>query len=198
MTPRSAVIAALTIPAALALAGCSSGTPPTTPSPQAAPTVVATEMNLVNNHDKMFAAMMLVHHEQSVEMSDLILAKEDIDPRVAGLARKIKATQNREIGQLQDWVTQWQVQIPIHDMGAMGPDDGMLSEEEIFDLNLSSGKKASTLFLEQMITHHEGAVSMAQTETRNGHYPQLIELAKKIKATQAVEIQQMRDVLDAL
>lgn len=47
----------------------------------------------------MFASGMVQHHEQSVEMSELLLAKYGVDPKVRDLAARIKAAQAPEIGQ---------------------------------------------------------------------------------------------------
>src|SRR6476469_6211465 len=46
-----------------------------------------------NQADIMFSQMMIPHHAQAVEMSDIILAKQDIPAEVTTLATKIKAAQ---------------------------------------------------------------------------------------------------------
>ena len=55
----------------------------------------------------MFAAMMVPHHAQAVEMSDLLLAKPDVDPTVADLATRIKSAQAPEIAQMNGWLAGW-------------------------------------------------------------------------------------------
>jgi uncharacterized protein (DUF305 family) len=50
---------------------------------------------------------MVPHHTQAIEMSDMLLAKQDIDPRVVTLAQQIKAAQTPEIDQLNTWLGQW-------------------------------------------------------------------------------------------
>ena len=55
----------------------------------------------------MFARMMIPHHQQAIEMSDMILAKQGIDPRVIDLAKQIKAAQGPEIEKMQGWLNQW-------------------------------------------------------------------------------------------
>lgn len=60
-----------------------------------------------NQTDAMFAQQMIPHHEQAVEMSDMLLGKQGIDPRVVDLAKQIKAAQSPEIEQMQNWLTQW-------------------------------------------------------------------------------------------
>lgn len=60
-----------------------------------------------NAADEMFVTMMIPHHQQAIEMSDMILVKQGIDPRVADLAKQIKAAQGPEIEQMQGWLNQW-------------------------------------------------------------------------------------------
>lgn len=54
-----------------------------------------------------FAHMMIPHHEQAIEMSDVILGKQGIDPRVVDLAKQIKAAQQPEIDKMRGWMDQW-------------------------------------------------------------------------------------------
>ena len=79
----------------------SSAAPSTAQSSSAAPAVAH------NQADMMFARMMIPHHQQAVQMSDMILAKQGIDPRVVDLAKQIKAAQGPEIDQMQGWLNQW-------------------------------------------------------------------------------------------
>jgi uncharacterized protein (DUF305 family) len=77
-----------------------------------------------NQADVTFAQNMIPHHQQAVEMSDIVLAKQGIDPRVANLANKIKAAQGPEIQQMQTWLSQWGAppthsDMPGHDMSGM-------------------------------------------------------------------------------
>ncbi len=55
----------------------------------------------------MFAQMMLPHHSQAIEMSDMLLDKQDIPADVTALAEQIKAAQGPEIAQLESWLEQW-------------------------------------------------------------------------------------------
>lgn len=57
----------------------------------------------------MFTQQMIPHHQQAIEMSDDILGKQGIDPRVVTLANQIKAAQGPEIQQMQGWLAQWGV-----------------------------------------------------------------------------------------
>jgi uncharacterized protein (DUF305 family) len=68
----------------------------------------------------MFAQHMIPHHQQAIEMSDIVLSKQEIDPRVVDLADKIKVAQGPEIQQMQSWLSQWgQPTMPMMPGGSM-------------------------------------------------------------------------------
>lgn len=152
--------------------------------------------------DVMFAQMMMPHHEQAIEMSDIILAKDGVPAEVTTLAEEIKAAQGPEIAQLTEWLEQWGEPVtPADEHGGHGGHDmsemeGMLSEEELQELSDAPGPEAATLFLEQMIAHHEGAVAMAEDEVANGSYQPAIDMAQTIIETQQAEIDEMKKLLD--
>ena len=50
---------------------------------------------------------MIPHHEQAVEMSDVVLAKQGIDPRVTDLGHRDQGRAGAEIKEMQDWLGQW-------------------------------------------------------------------------------------------
>jgi len=167
-----------------------------------------------NDADVTFAQGMVPHHQQAIEMSDMLLAKQGIDPRVVSLANEIKAAQGPEIEQLQGWLANWNVSMspeggmpnmpggdmgdmpnmPGHNMGGMG----MMSEQDMAALQAAQGVEASRLFLTQMTEHHEGAIAMAQTEVDNGQYPPAVELARSIITSQQQEIATMQQILGSL
>ncbi|OBB04477.1 DUF305 domain-containing protein [Mycobacteriaceae bacterium 1482268.1] len=190
--------------------GCSSdsGTEPSaaSSSPVSASAPAATEHNQA---DVMFSQHMIPHHQQAIEMSDIILAKQGVDSRVTDLATKIKAAQGPEISQMQDWLRQWgnPPMPPMtpseghggHDMSGMsGGMAGMMSAEEMTALKNAQGVEASRLFLTGMIKHHQGAIDMAQTEIKDGQFGPAIELARSIATTQQQEIDTMKGILGTL
>lgn len=155
--------------------------------------------------DVMFAQMMIPHHEQAIEMSDIILSKDDVPADVTSLAEEIKAAQGPEIAQLTDWLEQWgeptQPEGMDMDMGGdhdMSQMEGMLSDEDLQQLSDAPGPEAAELFLNQMIAHHEGAVAMAEDQVENGTYPPAVDLAQTIIDTQQQEIDTMQQMLDSM
>lgn len=179
---------------------------PSSPVPSSAtPSVAKTPASgPQDDADVMFAQMMIPHHQQAVEMSDLILAKPDIDARVRALARQIKAAQGPEITQMTGWLEGWGFTVmPMdNDMDHSGHAgsgmDGMMSEKDMKELEAAGAADASRMFLEGMVKHHEGAVEMAQTEISDGENPDAIELAEAIVASQQQEITVMKDLLTQL
>ena len=146
--------------------------------------------------DVMFAQMMIPHHEQAIEMSDLILAKDGVDPDVVDLAEEIKAAQGPEIEQMESWLDEWGVPSMMDaDDGGMGGMGGMLSEAEIDELEAADGATGTTLFLEGMIEHHEGAIDMAEQHQENGENDEALELSASIIETQTAEIERMKQLL---
>jgi uncharacterized protein (DUF305 family) len=205
MWKRTSLIGAGALAALVLATGCSSSNEsehPAAHSPSAsatpAPNTTATA-DAHNDADVMFAQHMIPHHQQAVEMSDMVLGKQGIDPRVTELATQIKAAQGPEIQQMQGWLTQWGTPamppMPGHDMPGM---QGMMSRADMTALNDAQGVDASKLFLTQMIAHHEGAITMAQTEIKGGQYPAAIEMAKAIVTTQQKEIDVMKGIVATL
>ena len=153
-----------------------------------------------NDADTNFATGMVPHHEQAVAMADMILAKEGIDPRVTDLAKRIKAAQGPEITEMTAWLTAWGT--PIHSMASMsgmsGMDSGMMTDDDMAALDVAKGNDASKLFLQQMTTHHQGAIAMAKTEISDGKNAGAIALAQAILSGQSAEITEMASILGTL
>ena len=150
-----------------------------------------------NRADVMFAQMMIPHHEQAIEMSDLVLAKDGVDPEVMELAEQIEAAQGPEIEQMQTWLDEWGApsMMDADDMAGMGGMDGMLTEEQLDELAAADGATGSALFLEGMIEHHEGAIDMAEQHQEDGENEEALELSASIIETQTAEIERMRELL---
>jgi len=154
--------------------------------------------------DIAFLAGMKPHHEQAVEMSDIVLAKSPPAP-VAELARQIRAAQIPEIAQIETMLADLGQPVPDAGHGTAhggaeqgGEHSGMMSEAEMTALRNASGADAARLFLTGMIKHHQGAIDAAQTELTKGKYEPARALAQTIAQDQAAEIATMEQLLQAL
>ncbi len=163
----------------------------------------------VNDADVQFAQSMIPHHRQAVEMANIALDPSSEASRgVTRLAGAIKRAQRPEIKTMSTWLESWGEPL---DEGVMDPDmssgtgmgddmsdmsdDGMMSDEEMSELEDLTGAKLDRRWLKMMIKHHEGAVAMAERECSDGANPDALELAADIIATQKAEIAEMRELL---
>ncbi|MCK1803382.1 DUF305 domain-containing protein [Brevibacterium sp. R8603A2] len=156
-----------------------------------------------NDADVMFAQMMIPHHQQAVEMSETLLAKDDIPQNVADFAQGVIDAQGPEIDRMNAMLEAWG-QEPMGDMGDSGGHgghggmSGMMSEDDMQQLEDATGTEAAKLYLEQMTRHHEGAVEMAEQQVADGQNPQAKALAEQVIEDQEAEIQEMKTMLDQL
>ena len=97
----------------------------------------------------------------------------------------------------------WGAEVPAEDMDMSmemegmdhGGMAGMMSPEQMADMEATEGADFDRMFLEMMIEHHEGAVTMAETQLDEGENPTALELAQTIIDAQQVEIDLMQDLL---
>ena len=160
-----------------------------------------------NSADVAFATDMIPHHTQAIEMADMALTRAE-DTDVIDLAGQIKAAQDPEIEAMSGWLDAWGEEVPDlgddmsgmdHDMSGM--DDsmpGMMSEADMQGLADSSGAAFDRMWLTMMIEHHEGAISMAETELSDGESAEAKSLADDIIEGQQAEVTTMQGLLDDL
>jgi len=194
-----------------ALSGCSTGSGQSDQSsasgavPESSATSESSESSETghNDQDIAFAQMMIPHHQQAIEMSDTLLAKDGVDEDVVQLATDIEAAQSPEIETMQGWLDQWgapsmdAMSGDSHDTG-MSDDDTMMSQEDMDALAAASGEDASALYLEQMIQHHLSAVDMAYEEINDGMNSDAVALAHSIVDSQSDEISTMQGMLASM
>ena len=158
--------------AALLLSGCAA-------APQANSEYSAEDIN--------FAEMMIPHHEQAIVMSDIALTNSSSE-EILVLAQEIKDAQSPEIELMNSWTGAGSSTHMGHMM------DGMLSESQIQQLRDSEGATFDRLFLEGMIAHHEGAITMAQKVTGSKN-KEVAALAAAIIEAQEKEIAFMKELI---
>jgi uncharacterized protein (DUF305 family) len=83
-------------------------------------------------------------------------------------------------------------------MGDMSGMDGMMSPADMDELKNAQGVEASKLFLTGMIKHHQGALTMARDEIKNGQFPDAVAMATSILDSQQKEIDTMNRILNSL
>jgi uncharacterized protein (DUF305 family) len=162
-----------------------------------------------NDADVAFASDMIQHHAQALAMVDLTIDR-DLDPQVQRLAEAIRDAQGPEIETMGDWLTDWDEEVPEtvrdHSNADGGMDDdmdedmgsgmpGMMSDDELRDLEDTPDADFQARWLEMMVEHHEGAVEMAKAEQQDGRFKPAVDLAEDIAASQTKEIDTMEELL---
>lgn len=150
--------------------------------------------------DVRFMQGMIAHHAQALEMTTLLASRTDrTDMRL--LARRIELSQADEIGMMQRWLRRRGEVVPDvdahHDHGrALMP--GMLTPEEMSRLEAAKGQAFDRLFLESMIRHHDGALTMVNdlfATAGAGQDPEIYAFASDVDADQRIEIDRMSAML---
>jgi uncharacterized protein (DUF305 family) len=169
-----------------------SGGSPTTTASSTPPPAIPTVSKEHNIADVVFAQMMILHHRQAVEMSELASTRAG-GPEVKKLATDIEQAQDPEIRTMSSWLTVWGEKVPVAGQemdhsGHGGAMPGMMTKAQMARLKRLSGAGFDRMFLSMMKEHHRGAVQMAREEQKSGENAAAIALAKQIAQTQTAEI----------
>jgi uncharacterized protein (DUF305 family) len=144
--------------------------------------------------DIMFLQMMIPHHQQAVDISNLAM-KTSKDSELLALAKKIAADQTSEIAMMKAWLKDAGAGTDMgHSMEGMG---GMLNDAELSALNAETGTKFDLLWLKGMTGHHDGAIHMT-TMIRDASNPDIKSFGEKVVADQSAQIEQMKAMITRL
>ncbi|MER5914355.1 DUF305 domain-containing protein [Streptomyces sp. NPDC001982] len=208
----SLVAIALSVVVVLASGGCDSGTA-AKPAAANGPSVIVpgepgeanrtlsaedaaeqrAEDDSPNSADVSYAQMMIEHHAQALDMTELAPKHAD-STQVERLAERIAAAQGPEIKAMRGWLTSYgKPEKPGGHAHTAMP--GMATEAQLKRLRAAEGKAFDRLFLTLMITHHEGAITMATDVKAQGNNIRIEEMADDVIAQQTSEITRMRKML---
>ncbi|MEU0137286.1 DUF305 domain-containing protein [Streptomyces sp. NPDC006296] len=209
---RPAALVAPLVAAVLALGGCDGGDDGAKASADEGPAVVAPGRpgepartlsaeeavkaagdDTPNSADFRYVRMMIEHHDQALVLTALVPGRA-ASTSVERLAERISAAQKPEIGAMEGWLKNngGDAREETHEHASM---PGMATDRQIARLRDSDGKAFDRMFLELMITHHQGAVTMATEALADGNNVLVEEMANDVIAQQTVEIDRMRGLL---
>ena len=148
---------------------------------------------------------MIPHHAQALEMVELLRDRTS-NPRLHRLALRIEISQQDEIAMMQRWLRDRGEKAPGamahhgHDgmMGELMP--GMLTPEQMTQLAEAREAEFDRLFLEFMISHHEGALAMVGelfASPGAGQGSAIYHFASDVEADQEMEMRRMRALLES-
>ena len=204
----SAALIALAAPAA------SQQPPILQPGPPGQPTRALSPQEAIKVSDTSYSADdvrfmqdMIVHHGQAIDMVALVKDRTN-RKEIVDIARRIEASQADEMKFMRGWLRERGE--TIHAPGAAhsahaghggASIKGMASPQQMAALAAAKGAAFDRLFLERMIAHHEGAVSMAkQLLDRPGsaYDPLLFEFVNEVINDQRAEIKRMQALIPSL
>ena len=154
--------------------------------------------------DVRFMQDMIPHHHQAIEMAAFVGDRTNRQ-ELLDVAGRINASQGDEIAFMQTWLGERGEQVPDpteHD--AMHTDHkmaGMATAEQMAELAQSEGTAFDRLFLQLMITHHDGAVTMVEElldQPGSAYEPVLFEFTTDVTNDQTAEIERMNVLLVGL
>lgn len=156
-----------------------------------------------------FAQDMLAHHQQAITIVGQL--SPQAAPDVRAVADQISGTQLAETGQMRGWLqaagAPEQSPTPMAWMGtdhaghaehagsAMMP--GMADDAELTALHEATGVDNEVRFLQLMIRHHQGGISMAQYVRQHGHHASVTATATQMQDEQSNEVDLMVTLLTA-
>ena len=202
---RPLALAATGLALALTLAACGSSADHSTMTTDNAGSATSTAAG--RDADIAFAQLMIPHHQQALEMAEMALAQAS-SPEVKKLAEEIKAAQDPEIAQMKSWLAAWGAPEQMDgstssggsmdhsgmDMGGMSS-AGMMSAEDMQKLMDASGADFDRMWLQMMIAHHQGAITMANQVLTTTSDAQVKALAEAVVSGQTTEIETMQKLL---
>jgi uncharacterized protein (DUF305 family) len=153
--------------------------------------------------DVQFMQGMISHHAQALEMTAL-LRPRSTSADMQKLALRIDVSQKDEIEMMQEWLRargQDAPDISAHHAHGAKLMPGMLSPDQMRRLGEAKGAAFDRLFLEFMITHHEGALVMVKdlfAVPGAGQESEIFGFTSDVNADQRMEIERMRNMLKEL
>ncbi|MEO7858340.1 MAG: DUF305 domain-containing protein [Gemmatimonadaceae bacterium] len=160
--------------------------------------------------DVHFMSAMIGHHAQAITMSRLAMTR-DASPEVRRLAERIINAQQDEIATMQQWLRDRRQRVPDAKAGPMkmtmnGMEHemlmpGMLTDEEMAQLDRATGLQFDRRFLSAMMQHHRGAVSMVKDLFGSYGAAQdevVFKFASDVGVDQATEMARMEKMLATL
>ena len=200
----AAVLCAVAVPAAVAADApiVHPGAPGEPPRILAADEATKIADTAYTQADVRFLQDMIPHHRQALEMAALVPERTN-RRELIDLAGRLDASQGDEIAFMQEWLRLRGEPVPEasgHE-GHAGGIAGMATPAQMAELSASAGAEFDRLFLELMIAHHEGALSMVETlleQPGSAYDPLLLDFTTDVTNDQTAEIERMHALLVGL
>lgn len=136
--------------------------------------------------ERSFVEAMIPHHQEAVDTAQEVIERGGVTEEVRNLAENIITSQKNEIAMMREWYEEWyQTSLPA-----------VSYEPMMRELGGLAGADLDQVFLEDMIVHHEGAITMAESVTPYIEREEVQQLVTAILTTQTQEIELMKSLLN--
>ncbi len=158
--------------------------------------------NAYSPADVSFMQGMIVHHQQAVDMAALVEDRTNT-AEILAVAGRIDASQEDEIEFMRGWLSDRSEPLEMAGMGHAAHSGmvGMATPEQMEALAVARGTNFDRLFLEMMVRHHQGAVTMVQelhSQQGTAADPVMYEFTGDVVNDQNAEIERMNAFLASL
>lgn len=144
------------------------------------PPIPASDVDYIDN--------LVPHHEMAIQMADAVILR-GADPAVKDMAEQMKAAQSEEIASLRE------IRRRVADSDQIARIGDPHASLDVQRIQAASGPSADVAFLENMIPHHAGAVSLSHRALDQLTDPDLIDMAQMTIVVQTREMNEMLDML---
>lgn len=198
---RFALVPSAVLATLLLLAGCGGGGEPRPASR------TAYNGDVFNSADVRFASDMVVHHAQGLQLVGM-LREHAASSELKALGERLLAEQPLQTEEMVTWLTDWDEEVPETPMDHVNADHhgeggmeltgdelpGLLSSEQVEDLEQLTGAEFDRRWAELMIEHQRGALTMVETLEDRGAFEPARQLATTIADQHAETIELLEDI----
>jgi len=142
-------------------------------------------------YDLLFIDAMVAHHQGAIDMARQADSNA-LHQELKEFARKVVADQSSEMAMMTGWREQWFAGRPraakADSMPGMAESMGGMDAGH---LQMLTGAEFDLAFIEMMVPHHQGAVTMARDALARSQRPEIRGLAQRIIDAQQAEIEMM-------
>ena len=158
--------------------------------------------NAYSHADVAFMQSMIVHHQQAVDMAALVEDRTNTSETLA-VAGRIDASQEDEIDFMRGWLSDRSEPLDMAGMGHAAHSGmvGMATPEQLAALEAARGTNFDRLFLEMMVRHHQGAITMVEelhSQRGTAADPVMYEFTSEVVNDQNAEIERINAFLASL
>ena len=139
--------------------------------------------------EREYITEMIPHHAEAIASSKEVLARGGTTPEIKALVQNIITSQESEVTSMKTMFKDWY----SADYKPEGDYKPMMR-----DVSGLSGVELDKAFLNDMIMHHQMAISMSESVTAYLVHDELKTLSTNIKTNQAAEIETMKTMLKSL